>query len=142
MRGAVGRLLPVASGHAAIEGFAERPHRSDGRRVLTAATAFVTGTSSANAADNEAAVAAETTALVFDMRALALVDGPFTMAHGRGSSTNRYGVPTRFSNASGSEATSLGLYLAEDTYDGGMVFLFAPDADWMSGDPWVVASAE
>jgi hypothetical protein len=25
--------------------------------------------------------------------------------------------------------------------DGGMVFLFAPDANWMSNDPWVNASA-
>jgi hypothetical protein len=53
---------------------------------------------------------------VFDMRALQIVDGPFTVAHGRGSSTSQYGVPTRFSNASGSAATSLGLYLAENTY--------------------------
>lgn len=53
---------------------------------------------------------------VFDMRALQIVDGPFTVAHGRGSSTSQYGIPTRFSNASGSAATSLGLYLAESTY--------------------------
>ena len=53
---------------------------------------------------------------VFDMDALRIVDGPFTVAHGRGSSTSQYGVPTRFSNASGSEATSLGLYVAEGTY--------------------------
>jgi hypothetical protein len=53
---------------------------------------------------------------VFDMRALQIVDGPFTVAHGRGSSTSQYGVPTKFSNASGSAATSLGLYLAENTY--------------------------
>ena len=148
---------------------------------------------------------------LFDMQALEIVDGPFTVAHGRGSSTSRYGVPTRFSNVSGSEATSLGLYLAKDTYDfhgktagrsyrsiglrllglssgyndkagargvvahgapyvtankagrsegcpameptraerllpqlagGGMVFLFAPDPDWMSHDPQVVTSTE
>lgn len=54
---------------------------------------------------------------VFDMQALNVVDGPFTVAHGRGSSTSQYGVPTRFSNASGSAATSLGLYVAQETYD-------------------------
>jgi hypothetical protein len=53
---------------------------------------------------------------VFDMNALKVVDGPFMVAHGRGSSSSRYGVPTRFSNAPGSEATSLGLYLAQETY--------------------------
>ena len=148
---------------------------------------------------------------VFDMNLLKIVDGPFTVAHGRGSSTGQYGVPTRFSNASGSEATSLGLYLARNTYafhgkaggrpyssvglrlmgvsegyndnafarrvvaygapyvtptkagrsegcpaiepsrarellpklaEGGMVFLFAPNSDWMAGDPWLTAGAE
>ena len=54
---------------------------------------------------------------VFDMSALRIVDGPFTVAHGRGSSTSRYGEPTRFSNAQGSAATSLGLYVAQETYD-------------------------
>lgn len=148
---------------------------------------------------------------VFDMETRTIVDGPFTVAHGRGSSTSQYGVPTRFSNASGSEATSLGLYVAKATYDfrghaagqaysavglrlsgissgfndhaldrgvvahgapyvtsskagrsqgcpameperaerllpklanGGMVFLFAPDEEWMSRDPWLSASGE
>lgn len=148
---------------------------------------------------------------VFDMDLLEIVDGPFTVAHGRGSSTTQYGVPTRFSNASGSNATSLGLYVAQATYDfhghtggqtynsiglrlmgvssgfndnalarrvvahgapyvtpakagrsegcpameparakrllpkladGGMVFLFAPDTDWMARDPWLASSAE
>jgi hypothetical protein len=148
---------------------------------------------------------------VFDMRALKILEGPFTVAHGRGSSQTRDGIPTRFSNAPGSAATSLGLYLAESTYgfhgksggqsyssiglrlrgvsanfndnalargvvahgapyvtagkagrsegcpameqerarrilpelaDGGMVFLFAPDQQWMADDPWVVASDE
>jgi hypothetical protein len=148
---------------------------------------------------------------VFDMSALKIVDGPFTVAHGRGSSTSRYGVPTRFSNARGSAATSLGLYVAEETYsfhgkaggrsysslglrltgvsgdfndnararrvvahgapyvtpskagrsegcpameqvrakkllpalaNGGMVFLFAPESDWMAQDPWLTASSE
>ena len=148
---------------------------------------------------------------VFDMASLRIVDGPFTVAHGRGSSTSRDGVPTRFSNASGSNATSLGLYVAKATYafrgnsggqsyssiglrlmgvssgfndnalnrgvvahgapyvtstkagrsegcpamepararellpklaDGGMVFLFAPEANWMASDPWLVAGAE
>jgi hypothetical protein len=142
---------------------------------------------------------------VFDMAALKVVDGPFTVAHGRGSGTS---IPTRFSNAIGSAATSLGLYIAKATYafhghasghpyqslglkldgvsqgfndkaltrgvvahgapyvtpsragmskgcpameparaqqllpklaDGGMVFLFAPDAKWMSYDPWLDA---
>jgi hypothetical protein len=146
---------------------------------------------------------------VFDMDALKVVDGPFTVAHGRGSSSSQYGVPTRFSNASGSNATSLGLYVARAIYDfhghsggqsyssvglrlmgvssgfndnalsrgvvahgapyvtrvaagrsegcpameparaqqllpkladGGMVFLFAPDAEWMTRDPWLAAA--
>jgi hypothetical protein len=148
---------------------------------------------------------------VFDMSSLKIVDGPFTVAHGRGSSASQFGVPTKFSNGSGSSATSLGLYLAKSIYaftghnagraynsvgmrlegeshgfndnafargvvahgapyvtptkagrsqgcpametdraqrllpqlaDGGMVFLFAPDANWMASDPWVTASAE
>ena len=54
---------------------------------------------------------------VFDMEAMKIVDGPFTVAHGRGSSTSRYGVPTRFSNASGSNSTSLGLYVTRALYD-------------------------
>lgn len=148
---------------------------------------------------------------VFDMHSLSILEGPFAVAHGRGSSQTQYGVPSRFSNASGSAATSLGLYVAENTYafyghaggqayssiglrlrgvsgnfndnafargvvahgapyvtpnragrsegcpameqqraqrllpklaDGGMVFLFAPDPQWMADDPWVVATAE
>jgi hypothetical protein len=143
---------------------------------------------------------------VFDMSSLKVLEGPFTVAHGRGSAGSKYGVPTRFSNDLGSEATSLGLYLAQSAYqflgrsagrfyhsiglrlvgvsgnyndnafsrrvvahgapyvtptkagrsegcpamelsrakrllpklaEGGMVFLFAPDSDWMTGDPWV-----
>ena len=53
---------------------------------------------------------------VFDMDRLTLVDGPFTVAHGSGSSRSRNGVPTRFSNQPGSKATSLGLYVAQETY--------------------------
>ena len=53
---------------------------------------------------------------VFDMQALKVIEGPFPVAHGRGSSSSQYGVPTRFSNASGSAATSLGLYIAENLY--------------------------
>jgi hypothetical protein len=53
---------------------------------------------------------------IFDMSSLSVVEGPFTVAHGRGSSTSQYGVPTRFSNAPGSAMTSLGLYLAEGLY--------------------------
>jgi hypothetical protein len=148
---------------------------------------------------------------IFDMQGLTILEGPFTVAHGRGSSQSQYGVPTRFSNESGSAATSLGLYLAESIYqfhghtggqvyssvglrlkgvspnfndnalargvvahgapyvtadkagrsegcpameqdrarrvlpelaDGGMVFLFAPDQQWMADDPWVASSGE
>jgi L,D-transpeptidase-like protein len=147
---------------------------------------------------------------VFDMSSLKIIDGPFTVAHGRGSSPSQYGVPTRFSNELGSEATSLGLYLTENAYrflgrsaghvyhsiglrlvgvsgdfndnalprrvvahgapyvtptkagrsegcpamelsrakrllpklaEGGMVFLFAPDSDWLAGDPWLTGEA-
>jgi hypothetical protein len=53
---------------------------------------------------------------VFDMNALAVVEGPFTVAHGRGSAPTSSGIPTRFSNRHGSNATSLGLYLAQETY--------------------------
>jgi hypothetical protein len=53
---------------------------------------------------------------VLDMKRLKRLDGPFTVAHGRGSAEERDGVPTRFSNAIGSAATSLGLYLTEATY--------------------------
>jgi hypothetical protein len=52
---------------------------------------------------------------VFDMRELRIVEGPFLVAHGRGSRA-RDGVPRRFSNRHGSEATSLGLFLAQETY--------------------------
>jgi hypothetical protein len=54
---------------------------------------------------------------VFDMQALKVVEGPFPVAHGRGSSNGRFGVPTRFSNKPGSAATSLGLYLAQELYE-------------------------
>ena len=146
---------------------------------------------------------------VFDMERLTVVDGPFTVAHGRGSAAGRDGVPSRFSNAMGSAATSLGLFVAQELYafrgksngqayrstglrlagvstgfndnartrgvvahgapyvtangagrsegcpaveperaerllpklaNGGMVYLFAPDSDWMSRDPWLAAS--
>jgi hypothetical protein len=52
---------------------------------------------------------------VFDMQALRVVDGPFTVAHGRGSGS-RDGVPTRFSNRHSSAATSLGLFLTQEVY--------------------------
>ena len=54
---------------------------------------------------------------VFDMDQLTVVDGPFTVAHGRGSARTRDGVPTSFSNRPGSNATSVGLYLAQETYN-------------------------
>lgn len=53
---------------------------------------------------------------VFDMQAFELVDGPFTVAHGSGSSRTRNAVPTTFSNRAGSNASSLGLYVAQETY--------------------------
>ncbi|HEU4556302.1 MAG TPA: murein L,D-transpeptidase catalytic domain family protein [Longimicrobium sp.] len=53
---------------------------------------------------------------VFDMKELKLVDGPFTVSHGRGSAASGQGVPTRFGNGFGSAATSLGLFLAQETY--------------------------
>jgi hypothetical protein len=53
---------------------------------------------------------------VFDMEKLAVVDGPFTVAHGRGSAPAGTGVPTRFGNKMGAATTSLGLYLAQETY--------------------------
>jgi hypothetical protein len=53
---------------------------------------------------------------VFDMEKLELVEGPFTVAHGVGSSRERNTVPTVFSNRPGSNASSLGLYLAQETY--------------------------
>jgi len=146
---------------------------------------------------------------VLDMSSLKVVEGPFTVAHGRGSSTSQYGTPTRFSNSFGSAATSLGLYVTKALYaftghmagqtyssiglrlqgvstgfndnalargvvahgapyvtsakagrsqgcpamepsrakellpklaDGAMVYLFAPDQNWMSRDPWLATS--
>jgi hypothetical protein len=54
---------------------------------------------------------------VFDMDRLALVEGPFTVAHGRGSVRGgNAAVPTYFSNVRNSNTTSLGLYLAQETY--------------------------
>jgi hypothetical protein len=57
---------------------------------------------------------------VFDMERLTLVDGPFAVSHGRGSlPATRDGVPSVFSNRPGSLQTSLGLYMAAETYDFG-----------------------
>ncbi len=53
---------------------------------------------------------------VFDMEQLSVVEGPFIVAHGRGSSAGKDGVPTRFSNRPGSASTSLGLYVTQETY--------------------------
>lgn len=146
---------------------------------------------------------------VFDMEKLTVVRGPFTVAHGSGSAKRSELIPKLFSNRHGSNATSLGLYLAQETYgfsgkaggrrytsiglrlkglsdgfndnartrgvvahgapyvtanragrsqgcpavtqelarellpklaNGGMVFLFAPDARWMKGDRWVATA--
>jgi hypothetical protein len=51
---------------------------------------------------------------VFDMETLKVVEGPFTVAHGRGSGSGA--IPTRFSNRNGSNSTSLGLFLTQETY--------------------------
>ena len=144
---------------------------------------------------------------VFDMRSLTVVDGPFEVAQGAGSGS---GVPTRFSNAANSRATSLGLYVTGNEYaftghshgqpyssvavrldgkstgfnddalargvvahgapyvtansaghsagctamelsraaklipmlaNGSAVFVYAPNAQWLSHDPWVNAAA-
>jgi hypothetical protein len=53
---------------------------------------------------------------VFDMDRLELVEGPFPVAHGTGSAAARDGIPTHFSNQPGSHASSLGLYVAMETY--------------------------
>jgi L,D-transpeptidase-like protein len=148
---------------------------------------------------------------VFDMASLRVIEGPFMVAAGRGSTVDKNGVPVKFSNASGSAATSLGLYVARSTYqftgksaghryssiglrldgvssgfndnalargvvahgapyvtptragrsegcpameqtrakellpklaNGAMVFLFAPDPNWMANDPWLAATVE
>ena len=145
---------------------------------------------------------------VFDMEKLQIIDGPFTVAAGRGSARDG-GVPTKFSNAARSASTSLGLYVTKALYafsghaagrpyssvglrldgkstgfndnalargvvahgapyvtpnkagrsqgcpamepsraqrllpklaEGAMVFLFAPDKNWLSRDPWVTAN--
>ena len=145
---------------------------------------------------------------VFDMEKLQIVDGPFTVAAGRGSAPDG-GVPTRFSNTAKSAATSLGLYVTKALYafsghsggraynsvglrldgksagfndnalargvvahgapyvtpnkagrsqgcpamepsraqrllpklaEGALVFLFAPNQNWMSHDQWVTAN--
>jgi len=145
---------------------------------------------------------------VFDMEKLQIVDGPFTVAAGRGSASDG-GVPTKFSNAAKRAATSLGLYVTKALYafsghsagraynsvglrldgkstgfndnalargvvahgapyvtpnkagrsqgcpamepsraqrllpklsEGALVFLFAPDKNWLSRDPWVKGS--
>ena len=54
---------------------------------------------------------------VFDMEKLAVVEGPFAVAHGRGSARTRNGVPTKFSNRAGSNSSALGLYLGQETYE-------------------------
>ncbi|HEY0674416.1 MAG TPA: murein L,D-transpeptidase catalytic domain family protein [Longimicrobiales bacterium] len=52
---------------------------------------------------------------VFNMETLELIQGPFIVAHGRGSGPKN-AVPRRFSNRHGSAATSLGLYVTQETY--------------------------
>lgn len=53
---------------------------------------------------------------VFDMMNLRLIEGPFTVAAGSGSGWDDRGVPQAFSNQSGSNATSLGLFVTTETY--------------------------
>jgi len=53
---------------------------------------------------------------VFDMDRMRLVEGPFHVSHGRGSSPIRDAIPARFSNTPGSHMSSLGVYLAQETY--------------------------
>jgi len=53
---------------------------------------------------------------VFDMDRMRLVEGPFHVSHGRGSSPSRDAIPARFSNTPGSHMSSLGVYLAQETY--------------------------
>lgn len=53
---------------------------------------------------------------VFDMERMSVVEGPFMVAHGRGSVLSGASTPTRFLNTNGSNATSLGLYLAQEMY--------------------------
>lgn len=53
---------------------------------------------------------------VFDMMSMELVDGPFTVAHGRGSARPGSDLPAKFSNIKDSAASSLGLYVAAETY--------------------------
>jgi L,D-transpeptidase catalytic domain len=52
---------------------------------------------------------------VFNMQTLEVVEGPFIVAHGRGSGPKN-AVPMNFSNRHGSAATSLGLYVTQETY--------------------------
>jgi hypothetical protein len=52
---------------------------------------------------------------VFNMKTLELIEGPFIVAHGRGSGPKN-AVPMKFSNRHGSAATSLGLYVTQETY--------------------------
>lgn len=54
---------------------------------------------------------------VFDMDELKLVDGPFIVAHGRGSSAGKDGIPTRFGNSGGAGTTSLGVFTTAETYE-------------------------
>ena len=86
---------------------------------------------------------------VFDMEKLQIVDGPFTVAAGRGSQADG-GVPTRFSNAARSAASSLGLYVTKALYSfsghsGGRAYN-SVGLRWMASRPastttqWHVAS--
>ena len=77
---------------------------------------------------------------VFDMDQLSVVDGPFIVAHGRGSSKGKFGVPTRFSNRSGAGTSSLGLFVTQETYElnghagGGLYHSIALRLNGVSGE--------
>lgn len=76
---------------------------------------------------------------VFDMSTLRVVDGPFNVAHGRGSALGQDVVPRYFSNGFGSNATSLGLFLAQEAYsfyghaDGGIYHSIGMRLEGLSG---------
>ncbi|HUP89389.1 MAG TPA: murein L,D-transpeptidase catalytic domain family protein [Longimicrobiales bacterium] len=76
---------------------------------------------------------------VFDMEKLELIEGPFVVAHGRGSAIAKDGVPLRFGNSGGSGTTSLGVYTTAETYQlsghagGGLYSSIALRLDGQSG---------
>lgn len=80
----------------------------------------------------------ETRGYVFDMESLKIVDGPFTVAHGA-----PYVTPDKAGRSEGCPAMEpdRAQRLLPKLADGAMVFLFAPDANWLANDPWVGAAS-